>query len=260
MRIFGKIAMLVGSLLIIVGVILGILAFAFGGRFYHSDIVTGDRIDVDTSYEDVTSIVIDYRAGSLEIKEGDSFRIVAKNVPENQFKSSVENGVWTITDKKNTVWSFLNNINLDETQTVTIYIPESVLLEDFDLEIGAGKVSVDLLDAKQLKVSVGAGEVVLTDITAEDMILNCGVGSIQMNGEISHDSMVECGVGDINLLLTGDADAYDYDINVGLGSTRINGETFSGVADKQITHESSVGTFTLDCGVGEIDLAFTADK
>ncbi len=260
MKVFRTISICIGSVLIITGLILAVVGFAYGGRFTHGGFVIGDRINVDETYKDVTAVHIDYRAGALVIKEGDSFRIVAANVPEDQFESTVKDGVWTITDKKNSWLSFLNNIRFNEDYTVTVYLPKSAKLEDFSLELGAGKVEAESLEAKDLDVSVGAGEVVLSNLKTENMVLDCGVGSIRIDGTVARDSRLECGVGEIDLSLTGDPEKYSYNITVGLGAADINGDTYSGVTDKVISNAGAAGTFTMDCGVGHIKVALTPEK
>lgn len=256
MNLFRKMVIFIGSGLVIIGVILAILAFAFGGRI--ADTAFGERIDVTDTYEDIHSVVIDYRAGSLIIKEGDSFKIVAENVSKDRFASTVTDGVWTITDKKGGVMTFLDDIDFGEkTSTVTIYIPASVLLEDCDFTVGAGKIEADRLNTKQLTIQVGAGEAAISNLSAKNADLDCGVGSISADGAITGDTVINCGVGSIVLALEGDPDSYDYDIQVGLGSANINGDRYSGVSDKQILHDNSTGSFTLDCGVGEISITIT---
>jgi len=266
MSIFRKFMIFIGSGLIIIGVILAIVGFAFGGRLsinsciigHNSDdgtVQAGERINVTTAYEEVKSIVIDYRVGAIYIKEGDEFKIVAENVSKDRFESSVTDGVWTVSDKKGGAYSLFNHFNLGANDsTVTLYVPKNSRLTDCNFEIGAGKIDVDQLDTKNFTIKVGAGEVVVKNLTTEEATLDCGVGSIKVDGEIRGDSTIKCGIGAIALSLKGDPDDYNYNIKVGLGKTNINGTVYSGISDKQITHDNAAGTFKLDCGIGAIDL------
>lgn len=251
MSIFRKTVIFIGSGLLVIGIIMAILAFAFGGRIQNTNIL--DRIDLDQNYEGVESIVIQYSAGSIRIKEGDSFRIVAENVVKERFDSTVENGVWTVTDKRKSVLSFLGNVNFgNDNATVTLYIPKDVKLKDCRFELGAGKLEADTIATEKFDIKVGAGEVVINDMSAKDTTFDCGVGSIKINGEITGDSKMNCGIGEIAVSLKGDPDSYDYSVKVGIGTTKINGDVYSGVSDKKITHDKATGTFNLDCGIGEI--------
>lgn len=254
MSILKKVLIFVGSGLIVIGVILAVLAFVFGGRF--SDTFNGERINISTTYENIDSIVMNYRYGKLSIKEGDEFKIVADNVLKNSFTSSVENGVWTITDKKKIIlFPFINDINLnDEDSVVTIYIPKYVKLENCDFVLGAGKIQADFLDTKIFKIKVGAGEVIINTLIATESTLECGVGSIKIDGEIIGDSKISCGIGEIVVSLKGNPKEYNYSVKVGIGKTIINGDVYSGVSDKKITNADAKSTFTLDCGIGKIEL------
>jgi len=253
MSILKKVLIFVGSGLIVIGVILAVLAFVFGGRF--SDTFNGERINISTMYENINSIVMNCRVGTLSIKEGEAFKIVADNVLKDSFTSSAESGVWTITDKNKISFPFINDINLNnENSVVTIYIPKFVKLENCDFELGAGKIQADFLDTKLFRIKVGAGEVIIKNLVANDSTLECGVGSIKIDGEISGDSKLNCGIGEIVVSLKGNPNEYNYSVKVGLGKTIINGDVYSGVSDKKITNADAKSTFTLDCGIGKIEL------
>ncbi|MHB1485514.1 MAG: DUF4097 family beta strand repeat-containing protein [Saccharofermentanales bacterium] len=252
MNIFRRIAVFAGSGLILIGVFLMILSAAFGGKISYSD--KGGRIDIDSTYENVASLDIDYRSGTLSIKKGESFRIVATNVLKNRFKSSVTDGVWTITDKKEGSFSFLSGMSWNNDTSVTIYLPPEVILDECVFQLGAGKVDADQINTKILDAQVGAGELKVKNLNATDSDLNCGVGTINIEGVISGASVVKCGVGRITLSLKGDPDTYDYKLKVGIGSTKINDVKYSGIIDKEIKNDDSTGSFDLDCGIGEIDL------
>ena len=250
MKIFRRIAIFIGGGLILTGVFLMILSAAFGGKIDYSS--GKERIDVDTEYENVTSIDIDYQSGSILIKQGEKFKVVAKNVLKNRFQSSVTDGVWTITDNKDSTFSFLSNFGWKKDSTVTIYIPGSVTLDDCKFTLGAGKIEADSIRTKTFNVQVGAGSVNVKDLTAEDSELDCGVGSISIEGVLTGDSDIKSGVGEINLKVSGDLDAYDYNLKVGIGSIEINDIKYSGVNDKEINNDNSTGSFKLDCGIGKI--------
>ena len=267
MNIFRKVALFVGSGLIIIGVIVAILGFAFGGRFQtppsghlfnYTYSFNTERINVNETYENVDSIVIDYSAGSLSIQEGDSFKIVANNVVKSRFESSVKDGVWTVTDKKDGTWSFLNSIHFGkDDSTVTLYIPKSMQLKDCSFELGAGKIEADSLNTKSFHLKVGAGEVIIKNLASEDTTFDCGVGSIKVDGAISGDSTLKNGVGQISLVLKGNPKAYNYNVKVGIGTAKINGNSYTGVSDQKITNDNATGNFTLDCGIGEIGITIT---
>lgn len=252
MNSFRRIAVFSGSGLILIGIFLIILSAAFGGKINYSG--KSGRIDLDTTYENVKSLDIDYRSGTLKIMKGETFRIIASNVLKDRFKSSVTDGVWTITDNKEGSFSLFSGINWNKNSTVTIYLPADARLDECVFQLGAGKVDADRIDTEILDVQVGAGELKVNDLNATDADLNCGVGTIDIEGVISGATVAKCGVGSITLSLKGDPDTYDYKLKVGIGSTKINDVKYSGVVDKEINNDDSTGSFVLDCGIGEIDL------
>lgn len=258
MNKFGKTIYRIGIAFLIIGLVITIIGAAFGGNIVNN-IKFGDT-DFAESYTDVTSIQIEYDAGQLYILKGDSFRIDAKNVYKDGFTSSVEDGVWTIKNKfmKSKYWFGIfpfNGLNWGDNATkVTIYIPEGILLEKCDLELGAGKVSIDNLNTDNLGVKVGAGEVTVKNLNAKDTSLECGAGSIKIEGAITGDSIVKNGAGDIRLDLKGLIEDYDYRIKVGLGSAKVNDKSYSGSSDTNVKNPGSTGNFEIDCGVGQVVL------
>jgi hypothetical protein len=274
MNKFGKTIYRIGIAFLIIGLVIAIIGVAFGGNIVNN-IKFGDAED----YTDITSIQIEYDAGELAILEGDTFRIDAKNVYKDGFESTVDNGVWTIKNKflKSKYWFGIfpfNGFNWGDNATkVTVYIPDSVLLEKCKMQLGAGKVSVDNLNADnfelkigageanidnlntgKLDINVGAGKVAIKNLTAKDAILECGAGSINIDGEITGDSALKNGVGDIRLILKGSITDYDYRIKVGLGSAKINDKNYSGTSDTTLNNPGSNGKFEIDCVLGEVTL------
>lgn len=258
MNIFRKTAIFIACGLIIIGLAMTVAGIVFGGKLSVTD--PKDDIDFSKEYTNITSISINYSAGNIVVKDGETFSIDAKNVNNKTFSSTVENGVWTITDKYRHTFDFWNRFHFGpENSTVTITIPKDILVEKFQFEIGAGKVEIESLRTKDFIAKVGAGEAVIHNLAAANTNLDCGVGNIEVDGEITGDSIVNCGVGNIDLILKGDPAAYDYDIEVGLGTTTVNGDHYTGGVDKTVKNDNSTGSFKLDCGVGEINLTVTKE-
>lgn len=253
MRIFGKVTVLVGSILILIGIIVFIVAIIFGGRFNYT--FSGENTNISESYDDIKELVIDYRAGELNIVEGDEFKIVAENVSKKYFVSKVENSIWTVSDKYDKTFWFFSGIDFhNKDRNVTIYIPKDYQLDLCKFTLGAGKLVAEDIKTQKIEVKVGAGEVKINSLTSKDADFDCGVGEITVSGEITGDSNIKCGVGKIGLDLKGDPQSYNYSVKVGIGHTQINGDSYSGVSNKTINNNDATSKFTLDCGVGEIDV------
>ncbi len=255
MKMLRKLAIFVGSGLIIIGLIIALIAFVFGGRVNNA--FQGERTNLTETYQYVNTLNIDYSAGEISIVNGEEFKIVAENVSKGRFTSKVENGVWTITDKNKSFFYFIGNINWNYDPKVTIYLPKNTMLKECSFSIGAGKISADVINADTFSVKVGAGEIDVSNLTAKDSNLDCGVGRIGIEGSISGNSKINCGVGEIFLNLKGDPDSYNYTVKVGIGETKINGTSFSGISDKKITNNNAASEFNIDCGIGEINLTVT---
>ena len=120
--------------------------------------------------------------GKMVISQGDSESLTIKGsdniVP--LVKTSVKDGVLTISTDKNIVFT---GINSDNVLTFTITVKD---LTDLTLS-GAADVSMDALSTKDLTmVMSGAGQIKLGDLTSESLNINLsGVGNVEAAGEVT---------------------------------------------------------------------------
>jgi hypothetical protein len=275
MKIFVKIWLTISLLAIAIGTAILIIIALFGGgrRAMQS-------FSVNESYEDVTAIDFNIKYGKVYIKEGSGFSIAAENITGNSFKSYVEDGVWHIDEDDKLVFgwdiSFRHIFGRNEkyTRTITITIPQDFSAEKWVLNIGAGEVYVETINAdkgyfdvgagylcidrleirKESEYNVGAGSLVIKDITATDSHFDCGVGNVEIYGTLTGDNKLSCGVGRIKLELTGKEEDYSYDLSAGLGNVVINNRSYHNI-NKSINNNTE-NRLMIDCGIGGIEINF----
>ena len=270
----------IGIALLAVGFGLCILTLVFfsGAKYKESA-----SYSLTESYDNVENIDFNIGFGEVNLVEGDSFSIDAKNYMEDGLESYVQDGTWHIKEfAKNHVSIFGISISLGNMSGfqekymphITITMPKDFIADRFSLDVGAGVVDVDSIHAIEGNLAVaageltvnrlsiteasnyhiGAGKMVLNDVAIKDIALDCGIGDVVIEGAVYGDNDISCGVGKVDLELTGNENDYSYSIDSGVGSVVINGNRYHDI-NKQIDNQTG-NNLRLDCGVGNITLDF----
>lgn len=241
------------GIVLLIGIVITIIALLLGGKIIN--IPKYNVKDVNEVYTNVKSLNIDLSAAKVEIKTGDYFRIEAKNVSNDNFKSSVTDGIWNIEDKiEPKVFNILDFNIGNYNSNIIIYLPESFQSENLKINIGAGQLLANDLISKNTDITVGAGEFKSKNLITENIRIDCGVGNVDINGEIKNISNLKCGIGNISLNLKGDEKEYNYDLKVGIGEVDLNNKKFHGTDNKYINNDAINKEFRIDCGIGKVSL------
>ncbi len=218
----------------------------------------------DYTVKNVDRLYIELEAADLEIKSGATFSLKSNH---EYIKVEESQGSLSIKETKRP-WK-LN----DRGYKVVLTIPETTSLESVTISTGAGRMSLDTLNAKALKLSLGAGEVTLSNVTVTDKtefeggageitINNCtftdldmqiGVGECSLTAAVLGDSEIDCGVGEANFAFIRNSNTdYTLSVDKGLGEVTVD--------DKSIKDGDTIGfgenEIDINCGVGEVDIEF----
>lgn len=227
-----------------------------------------DKVSVteltDYSLKDTDRLYIDLEAADLEIISGESFAIKSNH---EYLKVEESSNSLSIKETKR-LWK----VN-DRGYKVVLTIPESTTFESVTISTGAGRMSLDTLNTKVLKLRLGAGEVVLSNVnvtdkteldggageikvsecTFTDLDMQIGVGECNLTAFVLGDSEIDCGVGEVDLkfIRTADCD-YTLSVDKGLGEVAVDGTS---VKDGYTTGFGE-NEIDINCGVGEVDIEF----
>ncbi len=155
--------------------------------------------------------------------------------------------------------------------SVTVYVPEDMIFDEIDIDMGAGTLTADVLNAKGLTVDMGAGEAIIDELNvSEEAEIDGGAGSItvlkgnianldadtgagdfDISARLSGTSSIDHGIGEANICLTGSEDDYTIELEKGIGEATLNGfEVSDG------TYGNGPARLEVDCGIGEINIDF----
>ncbi|HHV09109.1 MAG TPA: DUF4097 family beta strand repeat protein [Clostridiales bacterium] len=268
---------------------IALMALGFGIAVLGIAFVVGSRSEtlaeasLQETYQAVESIDLQVGYGKVIIKHGEEFSINATHLVENSLESYVENGTWYIKEDPYVSRGILGlDISLGNIRRwnrmynpeIIITVPEGFKAEAFDINVGAGDVRIDSIDAVQGKLSVdagrltadrirmdkeseyrvGAGEMVLKDVELNGITLKCDVGHVKVEGILLGENDISCDVGRIELDLEGDVKDYSYDISSDIGNVTINGKSYHN--EKKSIENEAGNSLLLDCSIGNITVDF----
>lgn len=196
------------------------------------EIITGfadadEKAVSDTfTFEDVDSLDIEFGAGNLKIKSfGDEFKVEVNEMVG--FSHKVEHG-------KLFIESGMGSVFDTGDAYIEITVPKDFILEDLNIELGAGNAT-------------------LTDLSINKMDAEIGAGKLQGNGLSIEKTTIEVGAGKATLEYAGSLSDYSIELEKGVGKASVDGENYD--ADTHI-NKSAKNKIEGEVGVGKISLDF----
>lgn len=220
-----------------------------------------------------TSLDIDLGLAEVYITVGEEYSLTVEGngpVCETYF----EDGTLHIKTKNS---QSLHNVDLSrlDRQTFILTLPDGTMLDEVELEIGAGSLYADGLRCRTLEAEVGMGELELTNVlcsekaelttsmgelTAYDFIcegkthIEVDMGSFSLTGRLDGRTEIDCGMGSAELWLEHPG-SYGYKIKCGMGSAVIDGQGVNNGSASGGDTGSSV-YYDVDCGMGSVEIYF----
>lgn len=308
---------------LVIGIILIIAGVAMGGRLQGANLSIhpfGENSNVshELSYSpqsdnmDIQRLDFDLSANSIRIQSGEIFSIKGGRLSKNE----VSGGTWKVVTEHSYGISFFGKrvylplpdffYNNDSKKTITITIPKNTRLtqiemdlkavdididalhcsKDIEIDIAAGDLTIDSVEAATVSLDLSAGDVCIKqyniteeascdcsvgDITfgtrkyAEQNVCNnfeadCSLGNIDVYGKLTGENTLDCSLGDITLNLTGSNANYSIDgTDSSLGDISFSTRNFlhEGESEIKTSPDSSVfGSLDLSCSLGNIDVYY----
>ncbi len=214
------------------------------------EIYTSDKIN---------SLDIDLNATNLIIKTDEKVSIQTNN---SYIKVKEKLGVLKIEE--------YDNIS-SKPKDLIVYIPSSIL-DEIDIETGAGTIYADELNAKRLDLSLGAGTVTLLKVDSDiakidggtgkfeirdgrinNLDFDAGIGEVYIKSKLEGSNKIDTGVGKVTLDLIG----RDYKLSVekGIGTILIDNKK----AVNNETFGNGKNHVLISGGVGEIEVNYVTE-
>lgn len=257
------------AIFLIVSIFSGILGALYGlsgilGLKKEEEKVTlGDQEQIVFETTDISELEISLAFTNLTIKTGDMLKVETNNkYIESKEKS---NGIYIKEERHNWI---SNKENLD----LTLYIPENTELGKVKINAGAGKVTIESLNASKLDFEIGAGEtkieninifqecdieggagkLVVRDGEINNLNLDMGIGEVDLSARLLGKSDINAGVGKLNINLQSNKEDYSIKAEKGIGQIKIDGRD---IGDDSV-YGSGDNYIKIDGGIGSIEIDF----
>ncbi len=227
------------------------------------EIITSEMNTTNFENSNIQSLKIDVSYTNLIIKNGNSLKIETNN---NNIKFN-HNGKELELKEKNYRW-----LGSTPKGDLIVYLPEDTEFEKIRISAGAGKISIEKLMTKDLKLELGAGEASIKQLNVlescnidggagkvniesgiiNDFDLDMGVGETNINALLTGKSDIDAGIGNLNIMLNGSKEDYKINTEKGIGTVRIDGDSIS----NNQTFGNGDNLIKIDGGIGNISIKF----
>lgn len=259
------IALIVGIITTIVSVVSSIpLTLKIGKNNSDSNNVIETSSDFES--ENIAFLDIDIAYSNLTIRKGEYLKVESsdKDIQCKQDEQKI------IIKEKNSNW--FNNTKKEE---LIVYVPENIQFDKVNINTGVGKVNIEILNTKVLKMDLGAGETSIQNINItesakidtgagkvnikeakiNDLRCDLGIGATEISAKLLGNTRIGTGVGSLKLDVLGKKEEYETKINKGLGNVTIDEEKIS---DNEVVGNGE-NKIDIDGGVGEIKINFRGE-
>ena len=259
------IALIVGIITTIVRVVSSIpLTLKIGKNNNDSNNIIDTSSDFEN--ENVAFLDIDIAYSNLTIRKGEYLKVESsdKDIQCKQDEQKI------IIKERNSNW--FNNTKKEE---LIVYVPENLQFDKVNINTGVGKVNIEILNTKVLKMDLGAGETSIQNINItesakidtgagkvnikeakiNDLRCDLGIGATEISAKLLENTRIGTGVGSLKLDVLGKKEEYETKINKGLGNVTIDEEKIS---DNEVVGNGE-NKIDIDGGVGEIKINFRGE-
>ncbi len=276
MKTVWRIVLILAGILVLLGVAtMAVSLFSGGGLSDLRNRVMLTNYNQSFEAEEVQTLHVEALVGEVTLMRGEELRVEAKNVIENGFFCTLEDGCLTVREQDSPSWADkLSRLLLlrRNTPEICIYLPAELNLAQADLQLQAGSAQIEGLDAQKLKIEVQAGVLTATQLSAQEAEITLSAGTMELSslqaqtlqlradaGNVKLQAAVEsyCNVdvaaGTAALTLSGSAADYTARISAGAGKVTCDGHSYSA---GYTTLGQGAKTLYLQNGAGSIRVDF----
>ena len=158
---------------------------------------------IEDSLDGINKINFNIESMDVSILSGEKYKIEATYSEKEKFEYEVKDGTLFINEK--VVENSISGSDID--YNVKVYIPKEKLIEDVQINVGAGNVTLEEIYTKALKVSIGAGD-------------------INIRGKLLGENEVYSQAGNITIKMQeADRLEYNYDVETAMGEIYVGEKT-----------------------------------
>lgn len=275
MKTVWRIVLILAGILVLLGVAtMAVSLFSGGGLSDLRNRVMLTNYNQSFEAEEVQTLHVEALVGEVTLMRGEELRVEAKNVIENGFFCTLEDGCLTVREQENVSWADkLSRLLLlrRNTPKICIYLPAELNLAQADLHLQAGSAQIEGLDAQNLKIEMQAGVLTATQLSAQEaeialsagtmellglqaqtLRLRADAGNVKLQAAVESYCSVDVAAGTAALTLSGSAADYTARISAGAGKVTCDGHSYSagyttlGQGAKTLSLQNGAGSILVD--------------
>ncbi len=131
------------------------------------------------------------------------------------------------------------------------------LTDSADLMVGAGRINIESLSVRKLNMEVGAGELNIGKADISgETDLELGMGNVELGGLFSGNMNIECGMGNVTLHLDDAEEDHNYEIDCSMGSVNLGNTSYTSLSNEKTIFNGSSSTYEIECSMGNVSIDF----
>lgn len=264
--------------MIVIGIVLAMIGFASGGKWFILLSDTGVHIpntqSLSTkSYEldAFTNIHLSNKHGDINILPSDHYAIEVDSFETTDVTYAVKDDTLTVEAKNAKDNAITIGFRSFNTPTITIYVPRDAKLSSIEIDTSFGDISLEQLNTQQLNLLVSLGDTAFENIvaghteitqsfgdltsrqfTSGSLIVENEYSDIDIDGELNGKSTITSSFGDIDLTLLNKESNLGLDLTISFGDIMLNNKSIEG--DFSQSHKSD-NQLEVSLTHGDLDLS-----
>ncbi len=216
----------------------------------------------------VTDVSLNVGGASFHVKEStdEQYHVEAESV--SKFQAYIEDECLYIKTLKSSTSAM-------DVSKVTLYVPEVCQLDSLSVDLGAGEIALENINAAKQNLTVGAGQITLKNVEAQTLTVEVGMGELiatgmnvdnvnaevgmghmLLKGAINQEANIECAMGSVEVECEGTEADFNYDIDGAMGEVKVGNRQYAGVAQEQKINNNASKNMKLECAMGSLVIDF----
>lgn len=231
----------------------------------NEEIIKGDTVK-QVKANEVSSLSVDIGGAKITINDSEDEYIYINISDMNSSQIFVDNDTLHIISKNNSLDSGEVILSIPATTVfddVSLNVGASSMegsafaCENFDLNLGAGEAIIFALTVSDSAIiNVGAGNLNIASASLSNLTADVGLGNLDFTGTIRGDLDADCGMGNATFNFRDSAKDHNFDLSADMGNIKFDGKDYSGFSSHAGQNNNSDSIYTVQCGMGNIDINF----
>lgn len=225
-------------------IIIGILngrVLHFGNKKVHSEEINLDNYN---------KLAMEGNIMDIELKEGEKFSVHYECTEGIDPICSVDNNTLTITQKKKKMWFFGTG---NQKCNVTIEVPQGTVLEDMDVKLDVGDVTLNGIQNKATTISLDVGEIEINNSILGDTKVDVDTGDIDIKKSEFGNMEAQTDIGDIEISSIKDLIDYSFELKCDLGEVSVNDKEYGRKYEDNTESDYKIRATT---DIGDVDIYY----